>query len=559
MSFKRRILLPILLICFLCGCSQNSTLTNTSFQNFTSSLFQSEVSSSTINLQYSLKNPEQYGITTQPITLGTFSHDELSDFSYLENITAALENFSYDNLSDENQLTYDVLSYYLSLCKQGVSYALYEEPLSPTTGVHVQLPILLTEFPFYDKEDVEIYLKLLETFPDYFKSLIDFEKEKSKNGLFMSEVIADEVIKQCNSFVEMGEDNYLIATFEERLKEVNGISEDVAAKFIRQNKTIITSAVLSSYRNLISAISVMKHSNTNTHGLCRLPKGQDYYAHLVLSSTGSSRSIKDIKTLIQDQIKSDMSDLHTALQNSSDTLSEVSSITMKPDEILDVLKTDICTAFPDPANVNVIVKNVPAALEDHLSPAFYLVPPIDNYEDNIIYINNGYLTDDISLFTTLAHEGYPGHLYQTTYYASTNPDPIRTWLNFTGYVEGWATYTEMCSYYINPLEKSTATVLQKNNSIILGLYAMADIGIHYDGWDVNDTLDFFSSYGIDDKNVIKEIYEIILGDPANYLSYYVGYVEILELKKGFEGSQMEFHRKLLEIGPAPFKVITNYL
>ena len=167
--------------------------------------------------------------------------------------------------------------------------------------------------------------------------------------------------------------------------------------------------------------------------------------------------------------------------------------------------------------------------------------------------------DNLTLFTTLAHEGYPGHLYQTTYFAATNPDPIRTYLNFTGYVEGWATYAEMCSYYISPLEKSLATLMQKNSSVILGLYATADIGIHYDGWDLTDTIEHFCSYGIEDKETISEIYKMILGNPANYLSYYIGYVEILELKKEFEGSQMDFHKRLLEIGPAPFGIIKERL
>ena len=63
----------------------------------------------------------------------------------------------------------------------------------------------------------------------------------------------------------------------------------------------------------------------------------------------------------------------------------------------------------------------------------------------------------------------------------------------------------------------------------------------------------------DDRNMIEEIFKLILGDPANYLSYYVGYIEILELKKGFEGSQMEFHKKLLEIGPAPFGILREQI
>ena len=77
------------------------------------------------------------------------------------------------------------------------------------------------------------------------------------------------------------------------------------------------------------------------------------------------------------------------------------------------------------------------------------------------------------------HEGYPGHLYQTVYYASTKPDPLRSIFNFGGYVEGWATYAEMGSYYLaDSLTREQAVLLQKNSSILLALYALADMGIH---------------------------------------------------------------------------------
>ena len=61
-------------------------------------------------------------------------------------------------------------------------------------------------------------------------------------------------------------------------------------------------------------------------------------------------------------------------------------------------------------------------MEEYLSPAFYMVPAIDSTKNNVIYINQGHMPDDISLFTTLAHEGYPGHLYQTVSVSYTHLD-----------------------------------------------------------------------------------------------------------------------------------------
>ena len=99
----------------------------------------------------------------------------------------------------------------------------------------------------------------------------------------------------------------------------------------------------------------------------------------------------------------------------------------------------------------------------------------------------------------------------------------------------------------------------------IGLIRHGRYWIHHDGWTIAQTLDFFSQYGISDESTIQEIYHYIVGDPANYVTYYVGYVEILELKKlfiektGDEFSQKSFHQKILELGPAPFDILKTYL
>lgn len=562
----------ILLLAILCSTLFTSctnftipTNANTAFQNFTLCLFQQEVSSNTINLHYSLQNPEKYGITDTPITLGAFQSDSTASLAVIENWDAALHKFSHSSLSKENQLTYDILSYYFDLLKTGASYSLYEEPLSPVTGIHAQLPVLLAEYQFTEKEDVQTYLALLETLPDYFSSLCNFEYQKSNAGLFMSDTTADAVIEQCNAFIAMGDENYLLSTFEERVKNMSSLSSKDVSDFVQQNKKVVTTSVLPAYENLASTITNLKGTEKNTQGLCYFPEGKDYYSYLAASGTGSSRTVEELKILIQNQIAADLMDSQLVLEQNSSYTEETASINQSPDTILRTLKTEISNAFPNAIPVNVQVKYVPNTLEEYLSPAFYLIPAIDNYNENTIFINRAHSLDDLHLFTTLAHEGYPGHLYQTTYYAATKPDPIRTLLNFKGYVEGWATYAEMCSYYLTTLEKPYATLLQKNSSIILGLYSAADIGIHYDGWSFDETLTFFSTYGIEDRETIREIYELIIGDPANYLSYYIGYVEILELKKeaikkqGEDFSQKEFHQRLLEIGPAPFEIIESQL
>lgn len=568
MRFKKFIALFLSLSLLATGCSNISIPTNadSAFRNFTLNLFQQDVTSTTLGLHYTVQNPESYGIKNSNITLGSYDIDDAASLAVIENCKATLDKFSYKKLCADNQITYDILSYHLKMAKEGISYSLYEEPLSPVTGIHAQLPVLLAEYQFTSDTDVKTYLALLETTPDYFSSLAEFEKKKSDAGLFMSETTADAVLEQCNAFITMGDENYLLSTFEERLSTLDNLSANDKTDYISQNRKLLQSSIIPAYKHLIDVLTSLKSSGKNSQGLCYLPNGKDYYSFLVARETGSSRSVDEILTLTQSQISDDLLAMQDIVSKYPTATQETaSSISNSPDLILENLEEKICIAFPAPENVNVEIKYVPSALEPYLSPAFYLIPAIDNTSENVIYINQAHTLDDIHLFTTLAHEGYPGHLYQTTYYAAQDPDPLRNLFNFKGYVEGWATYAEMCSYYLSSLDKPSATLLQKNNSLILGLYALADIGIHYGGWNLERTVQFFNTYGIDDENTIAEIYDIIIGDPANYLSYYVGYLEILELKReiiekeGNDFSQKKFHQKILDVGPAPFEIVRKQL
>lgn len=551
-------------ILLLSGCqSQTSSGQDRRFRQFTKQLFCQELSSNTISLHYTLKNPKEYDIRENEVTFGTFPTDNKNLLASVENLEEVLKTFDYNKLSVENSLTYDVLKCYLNMTERDADYILYDEPMGLVSGVQTQLPVILSEYPFYEQSDVDTYLQLMKTTPEYFASLLKFEQKKSKAGLFMSDKMAEQVIEQCKAFRDMEENNYLYSTFAERVQTVTSLSDKQKSDYIQKNARMIKEYVLPAYDKLICEIEKLKGSGKNEQGLCYLPRGKDYYEQVVEASTGSMRSVEEIRDMTRRQMTEDLEAMERVMKISEKEVN--ASIPQNPTSILQDLQTKITTSFPKLPDTTYEVKYVPKAMQEHLSPAFYMIPAIDAYNENVIYVNEAQIGKTMALFTTLAHEGYPGHLYQTVYFANTNPDPIRTILNFGGYVEGWATYAEMCSYYLAPLTKDQATLLQKNSSIVLGLYTLADIGIHYDGWSREDAIAFYKKYGIGDEDNINRIYDLILGSPGNYLKYYVGYVEFLELKKdwvkeyGSQASQKEFHKAVLDVGPAPFKVVEKYI
>lgn len=552
----------------LCACgAREQEDQNAEFEAYTEELFCSEVSSNTINLHYTLKNPEDYGITEDAAGLGSFETDTDMVKATVENMRRSLEDFSYDNLDLQNKITYDILEYQIKAAEQSADFILYEEPLGLVSGVQTQFPVVLSEYQFYDSQDVETYLELLEMTGAYFDSLIKFEREKASAGLFMADYALDTVIEQCQAFLDMGDGNYLYSTFVDRIKDVNELTEEEKSDYIQDNALAVSDCIFPAYEKLISDLEQLRGSGKNEKGLSYLPEGIDYYELVVRQSTGSERSVEEMEDLTRRQITDDLEAMEKVLGITTEEAQEAAAAIAQTSAelILTRLQEGISGTFPEAPDTVLEVKYVPEEMEDHLSPAFYMIPAIDNTEQNVIYINQAHMSDDLTLFTTLAHEGYPGHLYQTVYYESTDPDPIRSIMDFGGYVEGWATYAEMGSYYLTPLSKEQATLLQKNSSIILGLYALADMGIHYDGWTRMDTVAFFSNYGITDAETVERIYELIIGSPGNYLKYYIGYVEFLELKKewaeekGEAFSQKEFHEAVLEVGPAPFEIVEEYM
>ncbi len=535
---------------------------NERFTTFTSELFATELSSSTLGLHYTLEHPEDYGIMEPVVSFGSFQFDENEMLLCIENQASTLNSFNYQSLTRENKITYDILEDYLKQAMESNSYYLFYEPLSPYTGLHTQLPILLSEFPIHSLEDISIYLELLKAVAPYFESLVEFQKLKSQEGLFMTDAALDNVIQDCQAFIDIP-DNYLISTFESRITNIEGVSQEMFNDYCQTNALILDTYVLQAYNFLIDELAQLRGTNTNALGLCHYDMGTDYYQYLLASNTGSIRCTDEIDQLITQQISDDLTDLQDALLQESDITSVFFKDYSTPQDMLEYLKNSMDYMFPTPPETDYIIKDVPSELEDYLSPAFYLIPAIDATTPNTIYLNNSHMGDPLSMYTTLAHEGYPGHLYQTTYFQSTEPDPLRSIFNYGGYVEGWATYVEMCSYYM--IDLPDATVQQKNASLMLGLYAYTDLGIHYHGWTLVDTIEFYKDYGITDVEAITRIFELVKSTPTNYMKYYLGYVEFLELKKecieawGDNFSQKRFHQEVLEIGPTSFYLLAKYM
>lgn len=535
-----------------------------SFSEFCTTLFREEMKSNTMNLHFTLKDPKAAGIDSYEITLGSLSGDSPHNQArQLKKLSEELKKYSHRSLKGKDRLTCRLLSDYISRQQNLAAYPYYDEPLTPSGGVTSQLPVLLAEYTFRNTRDIKDYLGLLSQMDTYFSGILDYEQKKADAGLFMSDEACLKVIEGCEVFTEHPDDNFLIDTFSNRLNAMDGLTDTQKNAYLKQHSKVLSDHVIPAYRQMIKGLTMLLGRGHNNWGLCNFPEGKAYYEAVVSADTGCDDSVEDLFSQIAKARREDLMFCQNLLEKNP----KLASQSPKPDAALKEenamisrLQKEILTDFPAPPQTDVEICHVDPALSEYLAPAFYITAPIDDISHNRIYINDAKNDTDIYYFTTLAHEGYPGHLYQTICTSSYGAPEVLSLLNYPGYTEGWATYTEMQAFYYAGLDQDLASLLQHNQAATLSLYATADIGIHYFGWEKEKNAAFWSEYGVDDTATVKRITDLILEEPGNYLKYYVGYLKFRQMReqlalenKSFSVSA--FHEAILRTGPSPFSVL----
>ena len=561
------------------------------FHHFMKTYLKDTLSENSLDLQYTLKNPEDYGIKTTNRLPTYKKNDALSFFKETQSLLKQLDSIDVSSLSTEDAFTYRVLHDYLEETLALENFPYYEEPLTPNSGIHTTLPILLTEYHFYDKQDVENYLELLSYVPDYLEGILIYDTEKAQIGLFMNSISLEKVVTALEemAFYEDISAHLLCTGFKERLEELAQSDVALSSKekeyFLKQNEQLVENHILPSYSSLASKLTELSpHCNNHYTGLQSLENGRDYYLALVTRNTGSDRNIAQIKEMLYADLEENYTNLLQLLSLNPQLLEEDSFLVLDTNfplnnatKILNNLQSVTKTDFPAlNTDTGINVKSVSSCLEDYCAPAFYLTVPMDWQKENVIYLNEKNALTGIDLYTTLAHEGFPGHLYQTVYFHQNNIAKkssknytalLRNTLYYGGYTEGYALYAEtlaydyaalLCSQHDISDAKLLCDTLKYQWQMQISLYCLLDIAIHYDGASYEQIAAILNKFGIPDEANAKAIYQYLLEEPTTYLKYYLGYLEIQNLKGlakilwNEEYSDLKFHTFLLETGPCNF-------
>lgn len=590
-SFSPRLRLLILSLFFLLlpvGCQKQDADTQRQFDTFLDDCFEEFVTSDTLTLHFKLSDPDAYGISENvPPSFGDYSVEQLTDqCERAGQLLSELNTFDPDDLDEESAFTWQILKNALEASAASEEYILYTSPFG-TNGLQSQIPVTLSEYYFDGEQDVKDYLALARQVPDLFDQILSFEEKRREAGFISPDFVLENTIEQIDQFLSASEDNnLLISSFEEKLENVPDLSEDAKKTYRSNNRALVRQTILPAFASLRNELEVylvdsdtpasQDQSDTgvsasNKERLCQYEGGRDYYRLLLSTVVGTDLSpeecIDALETTLQDcaadviALTRDETGLYTDYLTARPALTDAQAI-------LTELENDTLIDFPEPPEVSYTLKNVPAALSSTSASAFYLLPPIDSTEDNIIYINESRVSDE-EQFSTLAHEGYPGHMYQTNYYMSTDPEPIRFLLRCDGYDEGWGTYAQLYSYrYLEfadtdpETEESLQQLYRDNDILSLALSSLSDLYVNYDNYTEEELADYLSGYGVPEENV-RYIYEYVVENPTTCLSYSIGWYELEQLRNsmqeelGSDFDNREFHEAVLSCGSCPFSLLAK--
>lgn len=541
------------------------------FQEMIHNLFYDTVTSSGLTMHSMLTDPEAYGITEYPETLGDYSIQALQDnYAELRDDYEKLLSIDRSALSPELQTDYDILLEYMETEQEGEKFLLYDHPFSAISGVQVELPIVLAEYSFRTPEDAEHYLALLSSIDEYYDQLLKYVQAQKEAGIFLSDQTISDVLDSCQSYLDAPETGMMAETFLSRLDSLTELSQEDREALISRNEEILKNDFTAAYVTLTEGLEDMKGHAESPSGASSLPNGTEYYEYLLKSSTYTSyRNPKALKDAIAGRMLDELDHAQELMSQDPELIHDLYQFDFSiqdPEDALTDLQTKLLTDFPEVPAYAYEVRTLPEALEPYTSPAFYLSPPIDTQNENFIYINQSSVAARNDIYTVMAHEGYPGHLYQCNYFNTVNHSLLRSLMSFSCYVEGWATYVQYLAYqWDDQIRPELAELLAINESAYLALYALVDYQVNYEGMTVEELGEFLNElFRISNPEAADSLYQIVCEDPANYMKYYVGYLEISEMREKAEevlGNDFDakaFHTFLLDFGPAPFSLIWEH-
>lgn len=512
-----------------------------------------------------LKDPETYDIDSASVekTFGRMDAESMEENrKEIQETLDQLQAFDYEQLTDQQQDTYDIFTYNMECSKElsDPKFDYIASAFSPMTGIHVSFPTIFADWTFDSEQELKDLILMIQDVDDYTQSAIDYTYIQNEKGYLCLDF--DSILSYCEKILDKGVESSVLKGLQDQVDALD-LNSDQTKAYKQELEQAFSDSYLKAYELIKAAMLDLKQNgNNHPNGLASFDVGKEYYSLLMKNNTGSDMEVIEVEDLMDTACKEH---LQTFIENADSDMSFLFTSTNYTgyEQMLDDIQDQMFDDFPKVESLEYEIKDMEEDVaSDNGVAAYFQIPEIDGDLKGQLRVNpNNNNMKAIDTYMTVAHEGMPGHMYQYNYAQEHISEPLR-WsiLASSAYQEGYATYAQHYSLrYLKGIKPKQLKAYSEYMLVIYDALVLADIGIHYYNWDQEKCQkEIEENYGI---TIDEKQYNQLLYTPCAFEPYYTGYEQIMDLKERAKNTlksdynEKEFHTILLNCGPAPFFIV----
>ena len=511
----------------------------------------------------------RYNNRLSDYSLAAIARQHATDQAYRIKLAA----ISTEGFSDEDRLSHDLLLHMLDDRLADYKLKVHEMPVSQMQGIQRDLGDLPNSVPLDTVQHYRDYVARLHQIPNAIEQTIAVLRQGEKDGLMPPRVLLDQIPAQCEGIIS--DDPFLKPT--KRFPE--SISVDEQKRLTEEITRAAQTEVLPAYRHLSDFIAreYAPHGRDSI-GMSSLPGGVELYQNAIRKQTTTNMSPAEIHTLGLREVDringlltelahkagyADLKSFRAAINSDPQYIPEsagqivddfqryINQMQPRLSELFGVFPTEPLTVEAMPPSQPGNISHYIPGTADGTRPARVVVATSD-------YAHRKLISDE----TIAYHEGIPGHHLQISIQHQLKGLPeFRRHLIFTAYAEGWAVYAEALGKEIGFFQQSASDYGRLNTELMRAVRLVVDTGIHAEGWTRDQAATYFRESGTAEEPVIQAEVDRYVAWPAQGLSYKIGQLKILELRKRAQqqlGTQFDiraFHNEVLRGGSLPLYML----
>jgi uncharacterized protein (DUF885 family) len=480
---------------------------------------------------------------------------------------------------EQEQLNKSLMVRNLKQNLESIDLKIYEMPVDQFYGVHLELAQFVSYIPTDSTKHFEDYLARLQQVPHLVDDLIEVLKQGERDRLMPPRFLLEKTVTQCKSIAEpAGEASAFgqpVAHFPDAVPEADRrrLHDSIIAT--------VNNEVRPAYTRLANFLATDYAPKGRTDpGLWALPDGDARYRFRIRNQTTTNMDpeaihqlgLREVSRIEGEQLviakKLGFADL-AAFRASIKTNPKLFATSRQ--QLLDKYREYIAQMEPMLPKLfgllpktRVEIRPVEEFREKEAASASYQQGTPDGSRPGAVYVNTSDFEHRtlLTVESTAYHEGVPGHHMQIAI-AQTLPGlpPFRQQAGYTGYIEGWALYSERLGKDVGFYQDPYSDYGRLSDEMLRAIRLVLDTGVHYKHWTRQQMIDFFHAHSTEDEPSVQAETDRYIAIPAQALAYKLGQLEILKLRDRAQaelGSKYDiraFHDEILNGGALPLDVL----